>query len=69
MDTHEHHDLTTKVINMTIDTEAAELLYLYGGKGRHNTGRFLSRLLREHHIRKEKQKHKRPYAQHETGEV
>ncbi len=46
-----HRRLDSTVINTTMDTEAVELLYRYGGTGRQNTGRFLARLLYEHHAR------------------
>ncbi len=48
-----HRRLDSTVINTTMDTEAVELLYRYGGTGRQNTGRFLARLLYEHHARQE----------------
>jgi hypothetical protein len=46
-----HRRLDATVINTTMDSEAVELLYHYGGSGRQNTGRFLARLLYEHHAR------------------
>ncbi len=43
------HD--ARVINSTIDADAAEILYRYAPRGMRGTGGFLSRLLYEHEAR------------------
>ena len=55
------------VVNMTLDQQAAEVLRHYCPPGRKTTGKFVARLLYEHHAREEERQRLRQAVQSTLG--